>query len=530
MTALGDRLALLLQEFRKWDPTEPCPSTASDLAREYGLEMGTVLRIARSEGFVLDEGDPAPLELTVSDIEIFDDGPDVTKGSKIGRYELLEKLGEGGMGVVFVAYDPTLNRRIAIKLLRSDLSEISDENPHDARRRILREAQAMAQVSSHPNIVPVYDVGTFGERVFIAMEYVVGRPINDFIETKKLGWKEIRKLYLDAAQGLMAAHAQGLVHRDFKPDNVLVDNEGRVKVMDFGLARSSGKSGMSMMGGVINVEAEGVQLHETLTVTGQIMGTPAYMAPEQFLLEEVDARADQFAFCVAMFEALTGYRPYQADSFRELARKVLNQRIVEPPRKTDVPEWIFDTLFKGLSTAKIDRWASMMHLCEALMEEPPHVKATARKKARRAATLIAGSFILPAAVGVGVWVMSREAPPIPSPAVLSDVPAGIEVSYSTYTPKQIHQVVMANSGHVRQCYREILEKSPEEEAIGRIVVTFAITSSGRVKNAAITSNTFKDERMADCVMASTLFWDFPKTDSFMDTEVTYPFVFTPMQG
>lgn len=529
MTALGDRLALLLQEFRKWDPTEPCPATASGLAREYGLEMGTVLRIARSEGFVLDEGEPEPLELTVSDIEVLDDDPEIKKGSKIGRYELLEKLGEGGMGVVYVAYDPTLNRRIAIKLLRPDLSEVSDEHPHDARRRILREAQAMAQVSSHPNIVPVYDVGTYGERVFIAMEYVEGRPINDFIETRKLDWREIRKLYLDAAKGLMAAHAQGLVHRDFKPDNVLVDNDFRVKVMDFGLARSSGKAGMSMIAGAAPVR-DNVSLNETLTVTGQIMGTPAYMAPEQFLLEEVDARADQFAFCVAMYEALCGYRPYQADSFRELARKVLNQRIVEPPRKSDTPEWIFDTILKGLNTKKNERWASMHHLCEALVEEPPHVKAAAKKKTRRLASIIVGSFVASAGVGVETWIMSQDAPPVYTPATLTPTPEGIEVTYDTYTSKQVHQVVMANSGNVRKCYREILDESPGKDIIGRIVVTFTINAQGEVTDAGILTNTFDDKRMADCVMASTLFWDFPESDTFMDTEVVYPFVFSPNQG
>src|SRR5579862_6912981 len=157
----------------------------------------------------------------------------LAKGATIGRYVVLGLLGRGGMGEVYAAYDPELDRKIAVKLLRARGG--SGEATADGKTRLLREAQAIARLS-HPNVVVVYDVGTFGESVFIAMEFVEGRTLAGWMHASPRSHREIMQVFLAAGRGLAAAHAAGLVHRDFKPDNVMVTNDGQVRVMDFGLA------------------------------------------------------------------------------------------------------------------------------------------------------------------------------------------------------------------------------------------------------------------------------------------------------
>ncbi|MCW5809037.1 MAG: serine/threonine protein kinase, partial [Deltaproteobacteria bacterium] len=205
----------------------------------------------------------------------------VPRGTVIdGQYKVERVLGEGGMGVVYLARDLKLDREVAIK--------VGIERSAAAIGRLAREAMALARLS-HPNVVVIHQVGELGGRAFVAMEYVPGGTARTWCQGK--GRREVVALYIAAGEGLAAAHAAGLVHRDFKPDNVLVGADGRPRVADFGLARVQLAAGVGA------------------GMTGAL-GTPAYMAPEQFGDGEVDARADQFALCASLWEALFGERPF----------------------------------------------------------------------------------------------------------------------------------------------------------------------------------------------------------------------------
>lgn len=267
---------------------------------------------------------------------------------RVGRYEVREALGRGGMGVVYSAWDESLGRHIALKLL-------STASGTTARRRarMVREAQALAKLS-HPNVVQVYEVGEHGDDVFVAMELVHGLSLREWLRQSKRPLSEIEDVFSQAGMGLSAAHVRDLVHRDFKPSNVIVGSDGRVRVVDFGLAYGPGL-------GTESVEPEGnSKTSPRLTQTGAIMGTPAYMAPEQFRGEAADARADQFSFCVALFEALTGSRPYRYGDLRDDAAQATTVEWGSVPRMWRGP------LRRGLSIAPSDRWPDIDSLLQAL--------------------------------------------------------------------------------------------------------------------------------------------------------------------
>src|SRR5215813_12256971 len=225
--------------------------------------------------------------------------PPVRPGDCLGRYTLLAHIGRGGIGEVFSAYDPELDRIVAVKVLRPGLTGESPE----AGARFQREAQAMARLS-HPNVVAVYDVGAVGQRVYMAMELVDGPTLEAWLRERSRGWREVLEAFLQAGRGLEAAHAAGLVHRDFKPSNVIVGN--RVRVADFGLARVV--AGAEPVPGPLAPTA----LHGVVTQTGQALGTPAYMAPEQRAGGPPSPQSDQYSFAVALYEALHGTRPEES--------------------------------------------------------------------------------------------------------------------------------------------------------------------------------------------------------------------------
>lgn len=282
-------------------------------------------------------------------------------GTTVGRYVIRKIIGRGGMGVVYVAYDPNLNRKLALKVLHTGKGSLSD--PESARARLLREAQAMATIG-HPNLVHVYDVGAINDSVFIAMEFVNGRTLREWkAEIGEEDWPEVLEKYIQAGQTLRDLHEQNLIHRDFKPDNVMLGFDGRVRVMDFGLARSTGEGNPADSMSTRDI------LNKSLTATGKILGTPAYMAPEQFLGEPTDERTDQFSFCVALYEALYGFRPFQGKNMTELAKAVMRGRI-KLPGKTLVPDYILEVLIKGLQCTPEDRFDSMADLLEALGKGP----------------------------------------------------------------------------------------------------------------------------------------------------------------
>jgi serine/threonine protein kinase len=276
----------------------------------------------------------ADCRLAVADLVGGDTRP--ARGARLGRFVVLHCLGAGGMGVVYAAYDPTLDRKVAIKLLRADATG-------EQRTRITREAQAMARLS-HPNVVQIYEVGTVGEQLFIAMELIEGSTLGEWLRIENHRPAEIVRYLELAGQGLAAAHGVGLVHRDFKPENVLIARDGRVCVTDFGLATD-----------MRDADTEHV-------------GTPAYLAPEQLEQGCIDARADQFSFCVALYEALYGVRPFEGKTFAE--RSAAMSAPLDIPRRRGVPMRVRGALARGLAREPGARWASMQPLLRELATAP----------------------------------------------------------------------------------------------------------------------------------------------------------------
>jgi len=280
----------------------------------------------------------------------------LTRGSKVGRYRVVDTVGAGAMGIVYLADDPDLDRRIALKMLRRQDAQASS--------RLTREAQALARVS-HPNVIAVYEVGTFDDQVYMAMEFVRGESLTSWLKEDR-SIAAILATFEQAGRGLTVAHAAGLVHRDFKPDNVLVGKDGRVRVVDFGLARGDAlaralgdpESSRSL------AQAEKQDAFRTLTRTGAFMGTPAYMAPEQYEGIEADARTDQFGFCVSLYEALYARRPFEGGTLEALAQAV-NSGPASPPRRSGVPRRVERAVLRGLAVRPRDRFPTM----EALLAE-----------------------------------------------------------------------------------------------------------------------------------------------------------------
>ncbi len=303
------------------------------------------------------------------------------RGASVGRYLVLDAIGRGGMGVVYAGYDPELDRKVALKLLRPDRTGSSGEGD---RLRLLREAQAIARLS-HPNVVAVYDTGTFDDRVFVAMELVEGRNLRQWLVEERRSWREVLAVLLPAGRGLAAAHAAGLVHRDFKPENVLLGGDGRVRVADFGLARQAGRPGDKPEE---PTAIEVSPLTASLTAWGMAVGTPAYMAPEQRRGESTDARSDQYAFCVTLHEALFGVRP-AAD--QEGSETAMDRR---------VPSWLRQVVLRGLDADPARRHPSMDDLLAALDRDPTAV---------RWRWLAAAALVLVAIGGLVAWERDRTA-------------------------------------------------------------------------------------------------------------------------
>jgi len=315
------------------------------------------------------------------------------RGESVDRYVILAELGSGGMGVVYAAYDPELDRRVALKFLHPQTSRASEADALVAR--ILREAQAMARLS-HPNVVPVHDVGRHEDGIFIAMGLVEGKTLREWIEAERPDVEAIVAVFVAAARGLAAAHGAGIIHRDFKPDNVMVGVDGSVRVLDFGLARSravdsfEGASSMSSSGA--GASSLGGRALATMTTQG-LVGTPAYMSPEHLRARGVDERSDQFSFCVALYQALYGQRPFEGGSLADLTANVCEGNVRPAPKSSGVPRWLHEHVVKGLAPRPEDRWPSMLVLIAALSHDP-----AAR---RRRQGLAIGALALVATLGVG---------------------------------------------------------------------------------------------------------------------------------
>jgi tetratricopeptide (TPR) repeat protein len=358
---------------------------------------------------------------------------ELARGAEVGRYVVLHRLGAGGMGVVYAAYDHELDRKVALKLL----------NPRDegsqgkaARVRMLREAQAMARLT-HGNVVTVHDVGTVDGRLFLAMEFIDGLTCGAWLKQRARSTAEVLEMFAQAGRGLAAAHAAGLVHRDFKPENVMVGLDGRVLVLDFGLARAvagdpvldtveedddardPGREPLSQTTGTNALSVE-------LTVAGAVMGTPAYMSPEQLQGGTVDHRSDQFSFCVSLFEGLYGVRPFQGENTIEYAAAVTEGRMRELPTGRNVPTHIRRALLKGLEVGAARRHPSMSALLEELSRDP---RARVRRFGYAAGTVV----VLGAAA---FWIAEANS----GPAMCQDSAAGLAGAWDAERRAEVQRV------------------------------------------------------------------------------------------
>ena len=316
---------------------------------------------------------------------------------RIGRFTVLRLLGEGGMGVVYAAYDYDLDRKVAIKLVRETAT--AGTQGHTS---MLREAQAMAKLS-HPNVVQIYEVGEHDEQVFVAMEFVKGRTLTAWLGEAPRTWRESRDMFVQAGHGIAAAHAEGLVHRDFKPDNVLIGADERARVADFGLAGAAARGGQGevprdSLARLLSLDAE-------LSIAGAIQGTPAYMAPEQHLGGETDARSDLFAFCVALWEALAGERPFAGDTLEALAESVTSGALRPWPVAAPAPAWLQAALTRGLAVDPAARPATM----DALLFD---LTCDLRQPVRsRVAIVSAALGVFGLMTAAAVYLGTREVPP-----------------------------------------------------------------------------------------------------------------------
>ena len=321
-------------------------------------------------------GAPAPLALD-----------DEVVPRRIGRFAVLRRIGRGGMGSVYAAYDEELDRRVAVKVLHVGL-----DLPPEGRAPIVAEAQAMARLS-HAHVVQVYELGEHEGGFFFAMEYVEGETLSAWLREESRAWPEVLQIFLAAGQGLAAAHRAGIVHRDFKPDNVLVDRDGVPRVADFGLARSA---------------AEG---------SWQVAGTPAYMPPEQLLGGKIDARSDQFSFCVALHVGLYGLAPFGGDDLATLTENVTKGVMRPRPAGTAVPSALHEVLVKGMSTSPSDRFPTMEALLDELRRQVPE-----EGRSRWSVGLL---MTLVASLAVVLYLLTRGAPAGPSLPDLKRVAAEI---------------------------------------------------------------------------------------------------------
>jgi eukaryotic-like serine/threonine-protein kinase len=372
-------------------PLGPAPAVAdreriraAARARLFGPAPGSEQEAGASDPLAAMSGTIVADEISGSTSPESMSDADTVAPERLGRFEVLSRLGRGGMGEVYEAYDPELDRKVALKVLRPELR--AEPSGDAGPVRLLREAQAMARLID-PHVITVHDVGTFGDQVFVAMELVEGQTLRAWLNDRP-PWKEVLAVFARAGSGLAAAHRAGLVHRDFKPDNVLMGTDGRVRVVDFGLARAIADDEVDAKAHARTPTPEDGDsfasttsrrpgrapdpLQTPLTRSGAVMGTPAYMSPEQHMGRPADARSDQFSFCVALWEGLYHRRPFVGSNYAQLVHRVLGGRPT-PPRVVHGPRWILQVLERGLAVDPAERHASMDALLSALNRDPSRV-------------------------------------------------------------------------------------------------------------------------------------------------------------
>jgi len=322
-------------------------------------------------------------------------------GKTISHYKVLEKIGEGGMGEVFLAQDTTLDRKVALKFLPEEMQQDAT-----ARKRFLREAKSAAALD-HPFICHIHELGEAEGKSFISMEYVQGTTLREKLTEGPLPVRNALETAGEIAEALEAAHKQKIVHRDLKPSNIMLTPDGHVKVMDFGLAKR-----------VTSAEGQGEEITTALTREGATLGTVPYMSPEQVRGQVVDARSDIFSFGVVLYEMLTGSNPFKKSGSMETASAILSETPPPLPRTQEVPELLGKTVSNMLEKDRAQRYASIRDVGEALYEcraklslatsLPSQLKGFLRTFSRPAIALLVIPIALIALV-TGYWLFNRAA-------------------------------------------------------------------------------------------------------------------------
>ena len=392
-------------------------------------------------------------------------------GTLIGRYFVLKQLGEGGMGVVYAAMDPELNRKVAIKLIRDRSRGASSV----ARQRLMREAQAMARLS-HPNVISVFDVGTALGQVFLAMEFIDGGTLRQWLKEKPRTQPEIVAAFVKAGRGLAAAHAAGLVHRDFKPDNVLVSKSGRVLVTDFGLVRNmrdtmppkdkaadeaavppealaeastdeqsaaapqlsspvANKSSATTRPDRLSVKSDTLSGPQ-LTQAGVTVGTVSYMAPEQLISNESGPRSDQFSFCLALYEACYRVAPFAGNNARERVEQMIHQGPRVPPAQYRLPVRWQRAILRGLDATPSARFPSMNALLNVLSRD------VGRRRRRR---LLVGGAVALITVLTLLYIRAQRRS---MDAFCSHAPDRLPPMWSDARKREVHKALLSADHHV----------------------------------------------------------------------------------
>ncbi len=365
---------------------------------------------------------------------------DTSLPARLGRFEVLGHLGSGGMGAVYRARDPELGREVALKVVREQSS--SPEELGEAQSRLRREAQAMARLR-HPGVVTIHEVGVVEGRIYIAMECVDGIPLSRWVEQTPRSWRELVRVFIAAGEGLAAAHEAGVVHHDFKLDNVLVDRAGRVSVADFGLAHL----GRQLERTRHDAPASEHALLETRP--GAVMGTPAYMAPEQLMGGRGDPSSDQFSFCVALYRALFGQLPFHGEHPAVYSRSVLAGALRPPPRARGAPRRLYAILKRGLANEPSQRWPSMRSLVQAL-ETTATPRGPRRALTALAALAVVGAIVTTSSL-IASWEFERCVNADPFGSVWDDsVKEELAPTNATANPNEWLSVTQALEEHTRR--------------------------------------------------------------------------------